>query len=105
MEIDCNGMVLSPVLNEALPASGRVVIGIRPEDVYLSTQPTAGAREVDVAFTETAGPFTWVVFRWRDVELRGVSDANEELKAGSTAFMRFSSGQVAVFDAGTGKRL
>jgi multiple sugar transport system ATP-binding protein len=105
MEIDCNGMVLSPVLNEAPSASGRVIIGIRPEDVYISMQPMAGAREVAVALTETAGPFTWVVFRWRDVELRGVSGANEELKAGSTAFMRFSPGQVVVFDEGTGKRL
>jgi multiple sugar transport system ATP-binding protein len=105
MEIDCNGMVLSPVLNEAPSASGRVIIGIRPEDVSISMQRTADAREVTVALTETAGPFTWVVFRWRDVELRGVSGANEELKAGSTAFMRFSPGQMAVFDEGTGKRL
>jgi multiple sugar transport system ATP-binding protein len=105
VEIDCNGIVLSPVLHEAPSASDAIIIGIRPEDVYISMQPTTGANEVVVALTETAGSFTWVVFRWRDVEMRGVSEENEELKAGSTAFMRFSPGQVAVFNERTGKRL
>ncbi len=104
LEIDCNGMALRPVLGN-VPATGKVIIGIRPEDVSISGQRANGDREVAVALTETAGPFFWVVCHWRDVELRGVSGTNEEPKAGSIAFMRFSPDKVVVFDEETGKRL
>ena len=104
LEIDCNGMVLRPVLREA-PAAARIIVGIRPEDIYISDRRSDDDIEVSVVLAETAGPFNWVVCRWADLELRGVSGTNEEPKAGSMAFMRFSPDKVVVFDEKNGKRL
>jgi multiple sugar transport system ATP-binding protein len=104
LEIACNGMVLRPILGDA-PEADNIIIGMRPEDISISGQRSEGDWEVSVALTETAGPFTWVVCQWRDVELRGVSGTNEELKAGSTAFMRFSPDKAVVFNKESGKRL
>ncbi len=104
LEIDCNGMVLRPVLKEA-PTADRVIIGIRPEDIFIADRRSDGDRAVSVVLAETAGPFNWVVCHWGDLELRGISGANEEPKAGSAAFMRFSPDKVVVFDEKSGKRL
>ncbi len=104
LEIDCNGMVLRPVLREA-PAASRIIVGIRPEDIFISDRRSGDDREVSVVLAETAGPFNWVVCRWAGLELRGVSGTNEEPKAGSTAFMRFSPDKMVVFDEKNGKRL
>lgn len=104
LEIDCNGMVLRPV-PDGVPVADRVIMGIRPEDAAVSGRQTEGDWKVTVSLLETVGPFNWVVCLWRDRKLRGIASADEDLKIGSTAFLRFSPNKAVIFDGETGKRI
>ncbi|MDH5201693.1 MAG: hypothetical protein OEZ31_04255 [Nitrospirota bacterium] len=103
VEVNCNGLIFSPIM-EDMPKKG-VIMGIRPEDVSISVEPSGDSVEVSVSLVEPAGSFNWVDAQWGRVKIKGTAKVNEDLKAGSRAFMKFSVEKVTVFDAVSGKRL
>lgn len=103
-DIDCNGTHVSPQV-ETLPEKDSVIMGMRPEDVYICRERPEGGIEVNVALIEPAGAVNWVDVMWDGVKIRGTSQPEEAMKAGDMAFMSFSADKVVVFDAASGKRL
>lgn len=104
LEIHCGGMIISPEL-EKPPENSNLTVGIRPEDVTISTRKSEGSVEVIVSITESAGSFNWVDADWNNVKIKGISKLEEEIKSGSRAFMRFALDNVVVFDEKTGQRV
>jgi multiple sugar transport system ATP-binding protein len=103
-EIDCNGVIISPKIFR-LVEKGNLIIGIRPEDVSLSTKETPGAGEVRVLIVEPAGPFNWVDFMWKNTRMKGAARIDEELRPGDIAFMTFQAEKTVVFSEESGERL
>jgi multiple sugar transport system ATP-binding protein len=103
-EIDCNGVIISPKTFR-LVEKGNLIVGIRPEDVSLSTKETPGAGEVRVLIVEPAGPFNWVDFMWKNTRMKGAARIDEELRPGDTAFMTFQAEKTVVFSEESGERL
>ncbi len=104
LEIDCGGMIVSPEL-EKPPENSNLTVGIRPEDVTISTRKSEGSVEVIVSITESAGSFNWVDVGWNNVKIKGSSRLDEAIKTGNRAFMRFTLDKVVVFDEKTGQRV
>lgn len=105
LEIDCNGIIISPAL-EALPLkNNKVVIGIRPEDITVYDRKDGDLVEVEVLMLEPAGSFNWVDFVWKGCRIKGISKAYPDFGAGSRAFMKFAADKIVVFDADTGRRI
>ncbi|MCG2721547.1 MAG: hypothetical protein L6290_05985 [Thermodesulfovibrionales bacterium] len=57
LEIECNGREFSPSV-ERLPVSDKVIVGIRPEDIPVSSAQTGTGIEGTVMITEPAGSST-----------------------------------------------
>lgn len=104
LEIDCNGMIISPEL-EKTPENTNLIVGIRPENVTISAQKSESSIEVCVSIIEPAGSFNWVDVDWNDVKVKGISKLDEDMKTGERVFMRFPTDKVVVFDEGTGRRI
>lgn len=104
IEIDCNGIVFSPVV-ESPVKGGNLSAGIRPEDILLNEEKSEGSIEVTVSLIEPAGSFNWVDFIWNEVKVKGTSQLNKNIRPGYKAFMNFSRDKVILFDAASGKRL
>jgi multiple sugar transport system ATP-binding protein len=104
LEIDCSGMIVSPEL-EKPPENSNLTVGIRPEDVTISTRKSGGSVEVIVSIIESAGSFNWVDVGWNNVKIKGSSRLDEAIKTGNRAFMRFALDKVVVFDEKTGQRV
>lgn len=104
LEIDCNGMILSPLL-ETAPERDKLIIGIRPEDIRVSSKRSERGIEVTVSLTESAGSFNWVDAIWNDAKIKGVSSLSEGINAGDKTFIEFPENKVIVFDESTGRRL
>jgi multiple sugar transport system ATP-binding protein len=103
-EIDCNGVIITPVKYQQA-VKGNLIVGIRPEDVTLSKRQTTGGNEVQVLIVEPAGPFNWVAFTWKHTRMKGAADFDEQLRPGDTAFMTFQRDRAVVFDELSGERL
>jgi multiple sugar transport system ATP-binding protein len=104
LEIDFNGLILSPSLDKR-PREPALMAGIRPEDTDVSRIKTEGAQDVEVLLTEPAGSFVWVDFRWKGVTMKGTARTDTDLKVGERAFMTFPLERVLIFDVRTGGRL
>jgi multiple sugar transport system ATP-binding protein len=104
LEITCNEMIFSPS-NEILPENTKLVIGIRPEDVLISSEKSAGSIEVTVSLIESAGSFNWIDVMWHRIKVKGISPIDEKLKTGGTAFMKFPLDKVIIFDKETERRM
>jgi multiple sugar transport system ATP-binding protein len=103
-EINCNGVIISPVTFQQA-VKGNLVLGIRPEDVTLSKKELPGGNEVHVLIVEPAGPFNWVDFTWKNTRMKGTAGFDEQLQPGDTAFMTFQAEKTVVFDELSGERL
>jgi multiple sugar transport system ATP-binding protein len=101
--LDCGGIGLKKRVR--LSENGRAVMGIRPEFVRVSGRKTKGSIRVQVTMVEPAGSFNWVDFYLGEVEMKGTGAFNEDLGAGSPAFMSFPESKALYFDPDTGKRL
>jgi multiple sugar transport system ATP-binding protein len=103
-EINCNGLVISSS-TENIPDISSLIVGIRPEDIIISSEKSASAVEISVSLTESAGSFNWVDVMWHEVKVKGTSKLDDVLKTGDKAYMYFSQDKIIVFDSYSKKRL
>ena len=104
LEIKCNEVIFSPFI-ETPPENANLVLGIRPEDVTVSSGKTAGSIEVTVSLIESAGSFNWVDVMWHNTKIKGISKIDAGLRTDGTAFMKFPLDKVIIFDEATGTRM
>lgn len=104
LEIECNGRIFSPPV-ERHPESDKVILGIRPEDIPVSSGQTGTGIEGTVMITEPAGSFNWVDIDWNGKTIRGYAPADSEMQAGTKAWLEWPSDRILVFDADSEKRL
>jgi ABC-type sugar transport system ATPase subunit len=89
-----------------VPAGTReVLIGIRPEDAQVTAAQQKSARPVTVSVIEPAGPVNRVDVEWEGGKLTCMSQPDEELRPGGTAYVTLSPEKLSAFDAATGGRL
>ena len=98
-------LIAGPRDAQPRPAPGRVTVGIRPEDISITSARREGGIEARVSLLEPAGPFNWADVRCGDVSLRGIAGEEPGLEAGGRAFLSFPAAKVLLFDAQTGLRL
>ncbi len=82
-----------------------LIIGIRPEDVLISTVKLDDSIEVSVSLIEPAGSFNWIDVSWDNVKVKGRADVDADMRSGSSAFMKFSKDRVLIFEATTGRAI
>lgn len=104
LEVMCNEMTLFPRLNNPLEGTN-LLVGIRPEDILISSEKSENTIAGTVSLIESVGAFNWTDFMWNDIKVKGTSRADEPLTVGDEAFMKISSDKVLFFDALSGKRL
>lgn len=104
LEIECNKKTLTPSV-ERLPVSDEVIVGIRPEDIPVSSAQAGTGIEGTVMITEPAGSFNWVDIDWNGTTVRGYAPADSAMQAGTRAWMEWPSDRILVFDADSEKRL
>ncbi len=104
LEVECNGIRISPHAERA-PRQDKVVIGIRPDDVAISSEAGKDDIEVTISLVEPAGSFNWVDAKWNGVEIKGAARLETSLKPGEKAGVRFAAGHVLVFEKESGERL
>ena len=83
-------------------ASGRLVFGVRPENVALSTD---GAYRAEVLATEYLGTTQIVTLRAANGEIKARIGASETVRAGEHVGVSFDPGTVTLFDRATGRAL
>lgn len=103
-EVDCNGIVFSPV-SDRIPEGVEIVAGIRPEHVIISERPTKGGVEVTVLVVEPAGSFSWVDMKGDGMQIKGAAKESPNLRPGQKASMRFHAEKIVIFDKESGKRI
>ena len=104
VEVDCNGLTISP-LTDAPPENKGLILGIRPEDITVSSLKAEGGIEAVVSIIESAGPFNWIDIKWGDTLIKGVADIDEALIPEDKCFITFSDDKVLLFDRETGRRI
>jgi multiple sugar transport system ATP-binding protein len=104
LEVECNGIRISPHAERA-PCQDKVVIGIRPDDIAISSEAGEDDIEVTISLVEPAGSFNWVDAKWNGVEIKGAAGLETSLRPGEKAGMRFAAGHFLVFEKESGERL
>ncbi len=102
--VECNGVIFTPGA-EYIPQRGEIVVGIRPEDVPVSRQPSQSTQAVVITQTEAAGSVTWIDLLWNDLKIRGHAPPEEVLSVGDRAYIDFSPEKARIFDACSGLSL
>jgi len=85
------------------PSTGEAVVGIRPEDLVLSSKQ--GTCEGKVTTVEFVGSGHWVEFTWAEHRLKGFLSTDNHLESSSTVYFDFPAEKCFVFDASSGERL
>ncbi len=104
VEVDCNGMSIAPV-TDSIPKQTKLILGIRPEDITVSSDTTAGGIEAVVSVIESAGPFNWVDVKWGDTLIKGAADIDEPLTTGDRCVIKFPQDKVLIFDGESRRRI
>jgi multiple sugar transport system ATP-binding protein len=104
LEVECNGIIISPPAARA-PRQDEVIIGIRPDDITISSEAGEDDIEVTISLVEPAGSFNWVDAKWNGVEIKGAAEIEASLKPGVKAWMRFPVDHVLVFEKESGERI
>jgi len=97
-----NGVTIRPAGVKA-PSTGEAVVGIRPEDLVLSSKQ--GTCEGKVTTVEFVGSGHWVEFTWAEHRLKGFLSTDNHLESSSTVYFDFPAEKCFVFDASSGERL
>jgi multiple sugar transport system ATP-binding protein len=92
---------LSKILS-AKGTAGEVILGIRPEHIEVSKQPTPGAYEVEVFVTEPLGAETIIDFKHGDVIMKAKHPEHFEAKPGEKIYIKFRMEYMHIFDKKTG---
>ena len=103
-EISCHGIILRPS-SVAVTEKKDVIVGIRPDDVVLSSVEKDISFRVKVTLVEPAGSFHWIDVLWDEQEMKGIGDIDSDLNPGDPAYMTFPVEKSVVFDRETGERL
>ena len=95
-----------PARSKAVASEGRVVIGVRPEDVHLAKEGDASAARFEVAVSEPLGAETHLVLRAGDVELRVRAPGFDPRPPGTAVFVTVDASRMHLFAADpAGQRL
>jgi multiple sugar transport system ATP-binding protein len=105
LEINCNGLIFSPEKIHPFLKREELVVGVRPDDINVSTTHLENPIPVTVSLIEPAGSFNWVDVLWNGVRVKCISKLNEKLELNDTAYITFPVDKVIVFDKHSGKRL
>jgi multiple sugar transport system ATP-binding protein len=98
------GITIAPEAGQS-PRGQEVIAGIRPEDLRVTAQKTAGAAEGTVSVVEPAGALQWVDLTVADRPVKGFAGPEEDLQPGARAFAHVRPETVVLFDAETGERI
>jgi multiple sugar transport system ATP-binding protein len=102
--IECGPFKLAAPQGKRLP--GRVVVGVRPEEVRLVDASADGATKLEVAVSEPLGAETNFVLRAGDVELRARAPGFDPRAKGSALHVSLARAALHFFDADdAGKRI
>jgi multiple sugar transport system ATP-binding protein len=104
VEVDCNGLIISP-LTDNPPENKGVILGIRPEDITVSSHKAEGGIEAVVSIIESAGPYNWIDIKWGDTLIKGVADIDDVLIPEDKCYITFSDDKVLLFDRETRRRI
>lgn len=104
LEVECNRLVLSPQV-DGTPEGRDLILGVRPDDVSVTSSKREGSTEAVVSIVESAGAFHWVDISWGDARIKGVARIDEYLRPGDTCFFDFMESRILVFDGKTKKRI
>ena len=85
--------------------AGAVTVGIRPEDIRISTEPTNGASPATVYVTEQMGNETLVVLASGDLKLTARAPADFRISPETPVWLTFDIDKSHFFDGDTGTRL
>ncbi len=102
LEVRVNGVSFSPKAKNT-PTTDKVVLGIRPEDIAVSTQ--RGAYEAKVILAEYSGAGYWVDLDWQGIKLKGFAALDAGINQTGKAFFNILIDKCHFFDAQTGQRL
>lgn len=103
-EVDCAGMRMT------LPGGisrevGELTLGIRPEDITVSTQRSGQAFEAVVRLVEPAGSRNRVDALMRGIPVMGFAGRGEAVEPGQSVYLGMPADRFHVFDRSTGKRI
>jgi len=102
LEIEVNGLNLR-LSAEKSPTSDDVVLGLRPEDLLLSTNKKGDEGQVLTA--EFIGSGSWVEFEWCGDRLKGFLPVEEQVDPGGSVYFDIPTDRCYLFDTSTGERL
>jgi ABC-type sugar transport system ATPase subunit len=80
---------------------GKVVLGIRPEDVSLSREPLPGASQAEVFVVEPLGRDDLVMVKLPAGDLHALTDPSTDLKLGEQVYAQIHGERVQFFDPAT----
>ena len=104
VEVDCNGLMIAP-LTDSPPENKGIILGIRPEDITVSSHKAEGGIEAVVSIIESAGPYNWIDIKWGDTLIKGVADIDDVLIPEDKCYITFSDDKVLLFDRETRRRI
>lgn len=82
-----------------------VILGVRPEDIEISTQPGLGSITGKITLIETAGNKLEIVVESNSLTLRILSPLRTDLKIGQPIHLKMKTGKVHIFDKRTEKNI
>jgi multiple sugar transport system ATP-binding protein len=104
LEVDCCGihMALPGHLSRHVDA---LTLGIRPEDVAVSTRKTHQVLEAEVRLVEPAGNRHRVDALMGEIHVLGFADRGEAVEPGRSVYLDMPADRFHVFDGRTGERI
>ena len=104
VEVECNGRIISPQV-DGPPEGKDLILGLRPEDISMTSSRKDGSIEAVISIVESAGAFNWVDIKWGNTVIKGMSDMDEGLRPGDTCFINFKEDKGILFDGKTSRRI
>jgi len=104
LQVRCLGITVAPEAGKH-PRDSKVIAGIRPEDLLVTSQTSEGAAGGTVSVVEPAGALQWVDLTVDGVVVKGFANPEEDLRPGSRVFAHMRPETIVLFDAATGERL
>lgn len=87
---------------DALNATGKVVVGIRPEDIAISTQPIPGAVEFSAYSVLPSGADSTIIARLDDVELTIREMGISQIEMDQKIWLTFDQSTINIYDKESG---
>jgi multiple sugar transport system ATP-binding protein len=84
-------------------ATGKVVVGIRPEDIAISTQPVQGAVEFSAYSVLPSGADSTIIARLGDIELTIKEMGISKLKIDDRIWLKFRPEALNLYEKESGK--